>query len=53
MKMECKKPMEKETYSMFKQRGESNFKELIVFAPFFPTLVCESATTLRLNTNPY
>lgn len=37
----------------FKQRGESNFKELIVFAPFFPTLVCESATTLRLNTNPY
>ncbi len=52
MKMECRKPMEKNTYNMFKQRGGSNFRELIIFAPFFLTLVCESDTTLRLNTNP-
>jgi len=52
MKMECGKPMGKKTCSMFKERRESNFRELIIFALFFPTSVCESATTLRLNTNP-
>ncbi len=44
--------MEKNTFNMFKQRGESNFREFIIFAPFSPTFVCESATTLKLNTNP-
>jgi hypothetical protein len=44
--------MEKKTYSMFKQKGENNFNEFIIFALFFPTSNCESATTLRLNTNP-